>query len=94
MRRFWRPWAHIGGSKSELAGRGEMNLQQGQGAPRDGTEGGPMERFMRPRLSIRLRGVYAPRVPHKTSMRQLFEERLMEASWSESFFEQSLMGAV
>ena len=32
------------GSKSELAGRGEMNLQQGQGAPRLAPKEGLMER--------------------------------------------------
>ena len=39
----------------------------------------PDQALMRHRTFIRLRGCYAPRVPHKTSIIHWFEESLMEA---------------
>ena len=46
---------------------------------------GLMERFMRLGSPIGLRGVYAPRVPHKTCINQFLEESLMRGLWSDSF---------
>ena len=84
-----RPTAAPNPSKPSWGTGDEMNLHcsRGWAPPELAPKGGLMEGFMRTGPSIRLRGVYAPRVPHKTSMRQIFEESLMRALWSESFSE-------
>ena len=57
-------------------------------------QGGLMEMFMRLGSPKRLRVVYAPRFPHKTSINQFLAESLMRALWSEPFVEERLMEAL